>query len=211
MDAVIGKRREAKPKATAGRARPSRAAAEKAVRTLIAWTGDDPARAGLADTPKRVTDAFQELYSGYGREPEDLLERTFDDFGAYDDLVLVRDIPVLSQCEHHMMPFTGRAHIAYYPIDRIAGLSKLARLADLYARRLQTQERLTSQILHALDDSLKTRGSAVMIEAEHTCMTSRGIKAHGASTTTTLFSGAFRDDPQEQTRFLNIVGTDRSG
>ncbi len=197
---------DTKPKPTADRFLPGRAAAEDAVRTLIAWTGDDPARPGLTETPKRVVDAFQELYSGYDREPEDLLERTFEDLGAYDDLVLVRDIPVLSQCEHHMMPFTGRAHIAYYPIDRIAGLSKLVRLVDLYARRLQTQERLTSQIIHALDEALKTRGSAVMIEAEHTCITLRGIKAHSASTTTTLFSGAFHDDPEEQTRFLNMVG-----
>ena len=211
MDAAINKRQGTPPKADSLPTRPSRAVTEEAVRTLIAWAGDDPTRAGLTETPRRVADAFRELYSGYGREPEDLLELTFDDTGAYDDLVLVRDIPVLSQCEHHMMPFTGRAHIAYYPIDRVAGLSKLARLADLYARRLQTQERLTSQILHALDEALKPRGSAVMIEAQHTCMTLRGIKAHGASTTTTLFSGAFRDDPHEQTRFLTMIGNGRSG
>ena len=163
-------------------------------------------RAGLADTPRRIREAFGELYSGYGRQPEDLLERTFDDLGEYEDLVLVRDIPVHSHCEHHMMPFVGKAHIAYYPVARVAGLSKLARLVDLFSRRLQSQERLSFQIMRSLEAALSPRGLAVMIEAEHTCMTLRGIKAHGASTVTTQYSGVFRDDSSEQTRFLTMVG-----
>jgi GTP cyclohydrolase I len=191
--------------------RPSAVEVENAVRTLIAWAGDDPDRPGLADTPRRVSEAFAELYGGYARLPEDLLELSFDDLGEYGDLVLVRDIPVHSHCEHHMMPFVGKAHIAYYPVGRVAGLSKLARLVDLYARRLQSQERLSFQIMSALRDALKPRGLAVMIEAEHTCMTLRGIKAHGSSTVTTQFSGVFRDDPQEQIRFLNLVGAGRGG
>ena len=191
--------------------RPSAAEVEEAVRTLIAWAGDDPARPGLADTPRRVSEAFAELYGGYAQAPEDLLELSFDDLGEYGDLVLVRDIPVNSHCEHHMMPFVGKAHIAYYPVGRVAGLSKLARLVDLYSRRLQSQERLSFQIMSALRDALKPRGLAVMIEAEHTCMTLRGIKAHGSSTVTTQYAGVFRDDPQEQIRFLNLVGAGRGG
>ena len=139
------------------------------------------------------------------------VEKTFDDLGEYDELVLVRDIPVYSHCEHHMMPFVGRAHIAYFPVARVAGLSKLARLVDLFARRLQSQERLSFQIMTALEQALKPRGLAVMIEAEHTCMTLRGIRAHGATTVTTQYAGIFRDDPGEQTRFLTLVGARNGG
>jgi GTP cyclohydrolase I len=185
--------------------RPTREEAEAAVRTLIAYAGDDPAREGLLDTPKRVVSAYEELYSGYRECPVDVLDRTFSEIGGYDDLVLVRDIPFHSHCEHHMMPFVGKAHIAYVPVERVVGLSKLARLIDVYARRLQTQEHLTSQIVTAIDEVLKPRGVAVMIEAEHTCMSLRGVEKAGAQTVTTQFTGLFRDDPSEQVRFITLV------
>src|SRR5438093_2246121 len=157
--------------------KPSREQALAAVRTLIAYAGDNPDREGLRDTPKRVIDAYEELYSGYRECPVDVVERTFSEIGRYDDFVLVRDIAFNSHCEHHMMPFTGKAHIAYKPIDRVVGLSKLARLVDVYARRLQTQEHMTSQIATAIEEILKPRGIAVMIEAEHMCMSLRGWKS----------------------------------
>jgi len=185
--------------------RPSREEAEAAVRTLIAYTGDDPSREGLLDTPKRVVSAFEELYGGYRDCPVEVLDRTFSEIGTYDDLVLVRDIPFHSHCEHHMMPFVGKAHIAYVPVERVVGLSKLARLIDVYARRLQTQEHLTSQIVTAIDEVLKPRAVAVMLEAEHTCMSLRGVEKAGASTVTTQFTGLFRDDPAEQVKFITLV------
>jgi GTP cyclohydrolase IA len=185
--------------------RPSRAEAEDAVRTLIAYIGDNPAREGLLDTPKRVVSAFEELYSGYREYPVEVLDRTFTEMGTYDDLVLVRNIPFHSHCEHHMMPFYGRAHVAYMPIERVVGLSKLARLIDVYACRLQTQEHLTSQVVTAIDEVLKPRGVAVMVEAEHTCMSLRGVQKHGSSTVTTQFTGVFRDDPSQQVRFITLV------
>lgn len=185
--------------------RPSRAEAEAAVRTLIAYIGDNPNREGLLDTPKRVVGAYEELYRGYREVPADVLERTFGETGQYDDLVLVRDISFNSACEHHMMPFTGRAHVAYMPTGRVVGLSKLARLVDTYARRLQTQEHMNSQIATAIEEILRPRGVAVMIEAEHTCMSLRGVEKPGALTVTTQFRGAFRDDPNEQLRFINLV------
>lgn len=185
--------------------RPSRADAEAAVRTLIAYIGDNPNREGLLDTPKRVVGAYEELYRGYREVPADVLERTFGETGQYDDLVLVRDIAFNSACEHHMMPFTGKAHVAYMPTGRVVGLSKLARLVDTYARRLQTQEHMNSQIATAIEEILKPRGVAVMIEAEHTCMSLRGVEKPGALTVTTQFRGAFRDDPNEQLRFINLV------
>jgi GTP cyclohydrolase IA len=184
--------------------RPSRGEAEAAVRTLIAYIGDNPAREGLLDTPKRVISAFDELYSGYRDSPVDVLDRTFSEMGTYDDFVLVRNIPFHSHCEHHMMPFYGRAHVAYMPIERVVGLSKLARLIDLYARRLQTQEHLTSQVVTAIDEVLKPRGVAVMVEAEHTCMSLRGVEKPGATTVTTQFTGLFRDDPAQQVRFISL-------
>ena len=185
--------------------RPSRAEAEAAVRTLIAYIGDNPKREGLLDTPKRVVGAYEELYRGYREVPADVLERTFGETGQYDDLVLVRDITFNSACEHHMMPFTGKAHVAYMPTGRVVGLSKLARLVDVYARRLQTQEHMNSQVATAIEEILKPRGVAVMIEAEHTCMSLRGVEKPGALTVTTQFRGAFRDDPNEQLRFINLV------
>lgn len=185
--------------------RPTREEAESAVRTLIAWAGDDPTREGLLDTPKRVAKAYGELFKGYGEDAHAILERVFEDVSGYDDMVLVRDISFHSHCEHHMVPFVGKAHIAYYPTEGVVGLSKLARVVDVYARRLQTQETMTAQIVGAIDDALKPRGIAVMIEAEHMCMAMRGVQKSGASTLTTQFTGVFRDDPAEQVRFMTLV------
>lgn len=195
-----------KPAAAPARAlRPTREEAEAAVRTLIAWAGDDPEREGLVDTPRRVARAYEELFSGYGDDPNKTLKRVFHDVSGYKDLVLVRDIDFVSHCEHHMAPFFGKAHIGYYPGGGVVGLSKLARIVDAFARRLQTQEALSAEIIAAIDKSLETRGVAVMIEAEHTCMAMRGVRKQGASTVTTQFSGVFRDDPNEQTRFFNLL------
>jgi GTP cyclohydrolase I len=185
--------------------RPSRNEAEAAVRTLIAYIGDNPVREGLIDTPKRVVSAFEELYGGYRESAVEVLDRTFAEMGTYDDFVLVRNIRFHSHCEHHMMPFYGQAHVAYMPVARVVGLSKLARLIDVYARRLQTQEHLTSQVVTAIDEVLKPRGVAVMVEAEHTCMSLRGVEKHGSSTVTTKFTGLFLDDPAQQVRFISLL------
>lgn len=185
--------------------RPSREEAEAAVRTLIAYTGDDATREGVLDTPKRVIDAYDEIYQGYREIPADVLDRTFGETAGYDDFVLVKDISFNSHCEHHMMPFYGKAHVAYMPTDRVVGLSKLARLVDVYAHRLQTQEHMTSQIATAIEQVLKARGVAVMIEAEHMCMSIRGVTKPGSLTVTTHFSGAFREDPKELVRFMTML------
>ncbi|PVE21883.1 GTP cyclohydrolase I FolE [Microvirga sp. KLBC 81] len=184
--------------------RPTREEAEAAVRTLIRWAGDDPQREGLQDTPKRVAKAFKEFYSGYQDDPKDVLNKIFAEVEGYDDIVLVRDIPFYSHCEHHMVPFYGMAHIAYYPTKGVVGLSKLARLVEVYARRLQTQETMTAQIASAMEQFLEPRGVAVMIEAEHMCMSMRGVQKAGAMTLTTQFTGAF-NDTAEQVRFLTLV------
>lgn len=185
--------------------RPTRVEAEAAVRTLIAYIGDDPVREGLQATPKRVIAALDELHRGYREVPADALKRTFGETEPYEDFVLLRDIAFTSHCEHHMMPFYGKAHVAYRPVERVVGLSKLARLVDVYARRLQTQEQLTSQIASAIDDVLKPLGVAVLIEAEHTCMSVRGVGKPGVSTVTTRFLGTFRDSPEDQMRFVTLV------
>jgi len=185
--------------------RPTREQVEAAVHTLIAWTGDDPKREGLIDTPSRVARAFEELYGGYFECPIEALSRTFEEVGGYDDIVLLRNIPFVSHCEHHMLPFTGTAHVAYYPEGRVVGLSKLARVIEIYARRLQTQENLTAQIATTIDEVLQPRGVALLIEAEHSCMSLRGVQKQGVSTVTTQFTGQFRDDPVEQERFLRLV------
>ncbi|WP_246731355.1 GTP cyclohydrolase I FolE [Methylocapsa sp. S129] len=187
------------------RAKPSREEAEAAVRTLIAWAGDNPTREGLADTPRRVVKAYEELFSGYGEDPGIALSRVFSQVDGYADIVVVRDIPFFSHCEHHMVPFFGKAHIGYYPSHGVVGLSKLARIVDTFARRLQTQEAMSAQIVEAVDAALHTRGVAVMIEAEHMCMSMRGVKKHGVSTVTTQFSGVFRQDANEQVRFLTLL------
>ena len=184
--------------------RPSREEAEAAVRVLLRWAGDDPNREGLLDTPKRVVRAYEDLFAGYRDDPHAVLERVFEDVSGYDDMVLVRDIQFTSHCEHHVIPFTGRVDIAYYPAAGVLGLSKLARLVDIYARRLQTQEAMTSQIATAIDTVLKPRGVAVMIEAEHMCMSIRGVRKQGVSTITTNFKGAFKD-AGEQVRFMALV------
>ena len=185
--------------------RPSREEAETAVRTLIAYAGDNPDREGLLETPKRVIGAYEEVYQGYRECPAEVLDRTFSETGGYHDFVLVKDIPFNSHCEHHMMPFYGKAHIAYMPTERVVGLSKLARLLDVYALRLQTQEHLTSQVATAIDEILNPRGVAVMIEAEHMCMSLRGVQKPGSQTVTTYFTGAFRDDASEQVRFMTML------
>jgi len=185
--------------------RPSREEAEAAVRTLIAWAGDDPSREGLLDTPKRVAKAFGEFYKGYHEDAAETLDRVFDEAGGYDDIVLVRDIPFFSHCEHHMVPFIGKAHIAYYPRSGVVGLSKLARVVDIFARRLQMQERLTNQIAQAVDSGLDPRGVAVMLEAEHHCVSMRGAHKSGVSTITTSFTGIFHKHPAERARFLSLV------
>jgi GTP cyclohydrolase I len=203
MDAVVKTPVSGADKATSRK--PSRQEAEKAVRTLIEWLGDDPTREGLVDTPERVVRAYEELYAGYCQEIGDLLSTTFKDVDGYADMVLVRDIPFSSHCEHHMVPFVGRVHIAYYPTDGVVGLSKLARLVDIYAKRLQTQETMTAQITNALVKGLGTRGLAVMVEAEHMCMSMRGVQKQGTSTMTSRFTGIFHDDEVERQKFLLLV------
>lgn len=185
--------------------RPSRAEAEAAVRTLIAWTGDDPTREGLRDTPRRVTDAFTEYYSGYGQDPADVLARQFEEAGGYDDLVMLRDIRVESHCEHHMAPFLGVAHVAYLPNGRIVGISKIARVVEIFAKRLQTQEALTAQIADAIEGELRPRGVAVLIEAEHQCMSTRGVRQPGVKTITTRFTGELESSASYRDRFLQMV------
>ncbi|AKR56100.1 GTP cyclohydrolase 1 [Youhaiella tibetensis] len=186
--------------------RPTQQEAEDAVRTLIAWAGDDPTREGLLETPGRVARAYGEFFSGYGQNAADVLSKTFKDVGGYDDIVLLKDIPFHSHCEHHMVPFFGKAHIAYLPHDGVVGLSKLARLVDVFAKRLQTQENLTAQIIDAVNENLNPRGAAVMLEAEHMCMTMRGVHSHGVTTVTHRFTGVFAEEREERDRFFAFIG-----
>jgi GTP cyclohydrolase I len=188
--------------------RPTREEAENAVRTLLRWAGENPGREGLLDTPARVVKAYGELFSGYEQDAEDILARVFEEVEGYDDMVLVKDIAFSSHCEHHMVPFVGKAHIAYYPNKGVVGLSKLARVVDVFARRLQTQETMTAQIADAIEHTLKPRGLAVLVEAEHMCMSMRGVQKHGASTITSRFSGLF-SQPEEQARFFTMVHAPR--
>src|SRR4051794_18400518 len=185
--------------------RPSRKEAEEAVRTLILWAGDNPDREGLLETPKRVAKAWRELFKGYEQDVADELDTVFEEVSGYGDIVLVRDIPFFSHCEHHIVPILGKAHIAYYPREGVVGLSKLARVIDIYSRRLQTQKTLTAEIVNAIDDHLKPRGLALMMEAEHMCMAMRGIQKQGVSTITTGYTGVFKHDPTEQMRFMTLV------
>jgi len=191
------------------RPRPTRKEAEAAVRTLIEWAGDDPGREGLVDTPKRVAKAWREMFQGYEQSVAEELDTVFEEVGGYGDIVLVRDVPFYSHCEHHIVPILGKAHIAYYPREGVVGLSKLARVVDIFAKRLQTQENLTAEIVNAIDDHLKPRGLAVMLEAEHMCMAMRGIQKQGISTVTTGFTGLFKEDPSEQLRFMTLVKAGR--
>ena len=185
--------------------RPTRKEAEAAVRTLIQWAGDDPDREGLIDTPKRMVKAWREMFKGYEHDAAEELDTVFEEVGGYDDMVLVRDIPFFSHCEHHIVPILGHAHIAYYPSGGVVGLSKLARVVEIYARRLQTQEHLTANVTQAIEERLKPRGLAVMLEAEHMCMAMRGIQKQGVSTVTTGFTGIFKSEPQQQMHFLSLV------
>lgn len=188
----------------ASEARPTRQEAEAAVRTLLAWAGDDPRREGLLDTPRRVVEAYEELFAGYAGDSDEALGRVFAEVEGYSDIVVVRDVPFVSHCEHHVAPFKGRAHIGYYPNGGAVGLSKLARVVEMFARRLQTQEAMTAQIVAAIERGLKPRGVALMIEAEHSCMSMRGIRKEGASTVTTQFTGVFAER-EEQRRFFDLL------
>ena len=185
--------------------RPSEAEVEAAVRTLLRWTGDDPDREGLMDTPKRVAKAYREMFSGYDMCPAEELGRTFEEVAGYDDLVIVKDIQFHSHCEHHMVPIIGKAHVGYLPDGKVVGLSKIARVVDIFAHRLQTQEAMTAQIAGVIQDVLNPRGVAVMIEAEHMCMAMRGIRKQGSTTLTSTFTGVFKDKPEEQVRFVTMV------
>ncbi len=185
--------------------RPSREEAEAAVRTLLRWTGDDPDREGLLDTPSRVVRAYEEFFAGYATDPVDLLNRTFSETEGYDEIVVLRGIRIESHCEHHMVPIVGCAHVGYLPKNRVVGISKIARLVDAYAKRLQIQEKLTAQIANTMQEVLDPRGVAVVIEASHQCMTTRGVHKTGAGMVTSRMLGAFRDDPATRREFLTMI------
>ena len=190
----------------AGAGRPSRGEAEAAVRTLLRWAGEQPEREGLCDTPARVVRAYEEFFAGYAADPVGLLARTFEETDGYDEMVTLRDIPLVSHCEHHMVPIIGVAHVAYLPDRRVVGISKLARVVDAFARRLQIQEKLTAQIANTLNDVLLPRGVAVVIEAAHQCMTTRGVDKPGVTMVTSRMLGAFRTDPSTRREFLGLIG-----
>jgi GTP cyclohydrolase I len=202
-------KRPAKPGSDArtggGRNRPTRQEAESAVRTLIRWTGDDPDREGLAATPSRVVRAYEEWFGGYDEDPRDYLKRTFEEVAGYDEIVLLRDVRFVSHCEHHMAPIIGRVHIGYLPRNRVVGISKLIRLVDAYARRLQVQERLTAEIASCLDSVLKPHGVAVVVEGAHECMTTRGVRRADVSMVTSRMLGVFRTQPQTRAEFLAAI------
>lgn len=191
--------------------RPTREEAEDAVRTLLRWAGDDPAREGLVDTPARVVRSYGEFFAGYAEDPAEMLARSFEETDGYDEMVVLRDIRLESHCEHHMVPIIGRAHIAYLPEGRVVGISKLARVLEIYAKRLQIQEKLTAQVANTIQDVLKPKGVAVMIEASHQCMTTRGVHKAGVAMVTSRMLGAFRDNPSTRREFLAIVGAPRAG
>jgi GTP cyclohydrolase I len=191
--------------------RPTEEEARAAIRTLIRWAGDDPEREGLRDTPKRVAHSYTEFFRGYDEDPVTMLERTFEEVDGYDEIVLLRDIRLESHCEHHMVPIIGRAHVAYLPHRRVVGISKLARVVDAYAHRLQIQEKLTAQICNTINEVLAPRGTAVIIEAAHECMTTRGVHKPGVSMVTSRMLGAFRDDPTTRRELLAMVGNRAPG
>jgi GTP cyclohydrolase I len=191
--------------------RPDRSEVEEAVRTLIRWAGDDPTRDGLHDTPDRVARSFEEFFSGYAVDPVSLLNRTFEETEGYDEIVMLRDILFESHCEHHILPIIGKAHIAYLPASRVVGISKLARLVEVFAKRLQIQEKMTAQIANTIDEVLQPKGVAVVIEAAHQCMTTRGIHKPGVTMVTSRMLGAFRDDAKTRREFLAMIGTHRIG
>ena len=190
-----------------GLARPSREEAEAAVRTLLRWAGDDPEREGLAGTPDRVVRSYEEYFAGYEQDPRDMLQRTFEEVEGYDEVVVLRDIRLESHCEHHMVPIIGKVHVGYLPDKRVVGISKLARVVDAYAHRLQIQEKLTAQIANTLQEVLQPRGVAVVIEAAHQCMTTRGVHKPGVNMVTSRMLGVFRDDPTTRRELLAMIGT----
>ena len=186
--------------------RPTREEAEQAVRTLLLWVGEDPDREGLRGTPRRVARAFEDWCSGYSEDPVEFLRRTFDEVDGYDEMIVLRDIPFESHCEHHIAPIIGKAHVGYLPESKVVGISKLARVVDAFARRLQVQESMTAQIANCIQDVLKPRGVGVIIEGEHQCMTTRGVHKHGVSMITSQLLGQFRSDPRTRAEFMSIVG-----
>ena len=191
--------------------RPSRADAEAAVRVLIEWAGDDPEREGLKATPARVARSFEEFFQGYGTDPVELLQRTFEETEGYDEMVVLKDIRFESHCEHHLAPIIGQAHIAYLPNKRVVGISKLVRLVEVYAKRLQIQEKMTAQIAHTINEVMQPRGVGVVIEASHECMTTRGVHKTGLTMVTSEMLGALRDDPSTRREFLAVIGNPTSG
>tara|TARA_B100000683_G_scaffold12960_1_gene13633 strand:- start:1961 stop:2584 length:624 start_codon:yes stop_codon:yes gene_type:complete len=186
-------------------AKPSREEAMEAVKTLISWAGDDPSREGLTETPKRVVKAYEEFFAGYEQDALKVLGKTFEDVNGYDDIVFLRDINIDSHCEHHMVPIAGKAHVAYLPKDKVVGISKLARVIEIFSKRLQTQETMTMQIMKTIDEALEPFGTAIMIDAKHQCMTTRGINKPNVSTITTKFSGLFAEDAELRNRFMQLV------
>lgn len=203
MDKPLSSNNTSKPIISAKR--PTREQAAEAVKTLIAWGGDNPNREGMLDTPNRVLDAYGELFSGYTENPKEILGKTFKEVSGYDDIVLVKDIPFHTHCEHHMVPFFGHVHIAYLPHDGVVGLSKLVRLTNVFARRFQTQENLTAQIIDAINSHLNPRGAAILIEAEHMCMSMRGVRTPGTTTITQRFTGVFAEEDAYQKRFFAMI------
>jgi GTP cyclohydrolase IA len=183
----------------------TQADAEAAVRVLIEWAGDDPAREGLIETPARVARAYKQLFAGYAEDPRDYLEKTFEEVGGYDELIVLRDIRVVSFCEHHMLPFLGRAHVGYLPTNRVVGISKLARVVNGFSRRMQIQEKLTAEIAEAIQEVLQPQGVGVIIEAEHSCMTMRGVNTPGSNLITSRLMGVIRDDPRTRDEFLRVA------
>ena len=186
-------------------AKPSREEAMEAVKTLISWAGDDPSREGLIETPKRVVKAYEEFFAGYEQDALKVLGKTFEDVNGYDDIVFLRDINIDSHCEHHMVPIAGKAHVAYLPKNKVVGISKLARVIEIFSKRLQTQETMTMQIINTIDEALEPFGTAIMIDAKHQCMTTRGINKPNVSTITTKFSGLFAEDAELRNRFMQLV------
>lgn len=186
--------------------KPTKEEAMAAVRTLLKWAGDNPDREGLLDTPKRVVEAYEEFFAGYELDPEAELSRTFEDVGGYDDIVMLRDIDVESHCEHHMVPILGKAHVAYMPNTNVVGISKIARVVEIFCKRLQTQETMTIQIAEAITKALKPLGVAILIDAKHQCMTTRGVHHPNVSTITTQFTGVFKENPELKDRFLRLCG-----
>ena len=188
-------------------AKPTREEAMDAVKTMIAWAGDDPSREGLLETPKRVIKAYEEFFAGYKMDPDEILNKTFEEVAGYDEMIIIKDIRLESHCEHHMVPILGKAHLAYIPNNRVVGISKLARVVDVYGKRLQTQETMTAQIAESINRVLKPKGVAVVVDAGHQCMTTRGIHKTNATTITSQMLGVFRSDYRTRSEFMNLINS----